>query len=294
MIFRTLGPRILLRAGIMLYQKFSPSPILIPFVEAYYVWTSEGDMVDNMVIESPPSGFCSIVFNTGDAYTLTNKKFDNLNVPGSFIAGQSLYSYSLRLSGIVEMAGIVFKPAGLASLFNIPVYEFTEERIDLRQKFDAATVTRMEQKIKTIAAADNKAKLLEQFVLELCNSNIPVADSIDNAANLIVERNGMLHVNDILREVYMSRRNFERKFFKKVGLSPKYYARIRRISYLMNIISGKKNVDWVQLFNDCAYYDQSHFIKDFLEFTGRTPQQYLDANSELANIVNKPVTQSLH
>lgn len=276
----------------MLYQKFSPCAQLAPFIETYYIWTSQGEPVNNLVVESPPNGFCSIVFNTGDAYTLKNKKYDTLAVPGSFIAGQAIYSYSLHISGFISIAGIVFKPAGLASLFGLPVYEFTEERIDLKEKFSLQMVTHVEQQLRMLTDNAEKAKLLEAFVLGLCG-HIPWPDCIDHAANRIVEHNGMLHINDLLKDVYMSRRNFERKFFKKVGLSPKYYARIRRFSFLMDRIAGKKQADWVQLFSDCAYYDQSHFIKDFITFTGRTPQQYLEANKELATMIQKPVTKAL-
>lgn len=277
----------------MLYQKFSPCAQLAPFIETYYIWTSQKELVNNLVVESPPNGFCSIVFNTGDAYTLKNKKYDTLAVPRSFIAGQAIYSYSLTLSGCIAVAGIVFKPAGLASLFHLPVYEFTEERIDLKKKIGSRLVAHIEEQLKALTDASEKAKLLEQFVLELCNNNIPGSDEIDIAANRIVELNGMLYVTDLLKDIYMSRRNFERKFFKKVGLSPKYYARIRRFSFLMNRIAGKKEADWVQLFSDCAYYDQSHFIKDFIAFTGRTPQQYIEANTELATMIQKPVTKAI-
>jgi methylphosphotriester-DNA--protein-cysteine methyltransferase len=111
---------------------------------------------------------------------------------------------------------------------------------------------------------------------------------IDQVANLIIEKNGLIDVAEIMQEVYMSRRNFERRFFKKVGLSPKYYARLRRISYILNLIAGKKKADWPSLFSECEFYDHSHFIKDFTEFTGRTPQQYLEYNIELANFIEKP------
>ena len=277
----------------MLYQKFRPCAQLAPFVESYYVWTSKDEPVNNLVVESPPNGFCSIVFNTGDTYLLKNKKYAGFIVPRCFIAGQAIYSYSLSLTGVISIAGIVFKPAGLASLFHLPVYEFTEERMDLRKHTDPLLVTHIEEQLKALTDASDKAKLLEQFVLELCNNTIPVPDDIDIAANRIVELNGMLYVHDLLKDIYMSRRSFERKFFKKVGLSPKYYARIRRFSFLMNSIAGKKEADWVQLFSDCAYYDQSHFIKDFIAFTGRTPQQYLEANKELATMIQKPVTEPI-
>ena len=277
----------------MLYQKFHPCKELESFVECYYVWQSGNEPVKDLVVESPPNGFCSIVFNTGDTYFIRNKKYEKLVVPAEFVAGQSIYSYKLFLSGDISIAGIVFKPAGLATLFNLPVFEYTEERIDLRTVFMASLVERYAGELKKSEDANQKGKLLEDFVLKFYQANKPEPDCIDEVANRIVETNGLLHVNELIENVYMSRRNFERRFFKKVGLSPKYYARIRRISYLMNIIAGKKKVDWASIFSECEYYDQSHFIKDFMEFTGRTPQQYLEENNELANLVEKPREQRL-
>jgi AraC-like DNA-binding protein len=276
----------------MIYKKYSPCKELSAFVECYFIWNSENEAVKDMVIESPPNGFCSIVFNCGEPYYLQNKKYDKLFVPKQFIAGQSIYSYKLFLNGKISIAGIVLKPAALATLFNLPTYEYTEERIDLRKVFKENFV---DEFAKNIANADvlEKVKLLEAFVKKHYDINKPQPDYIDEAANLIVEKHGMVNVKEIMENIYMSRRNFERKFFKKVGLSPKYYARIRRIGYLMSFIAGKRNVDWAMLFNEFEFYDQSHFIKDFLEFTGRTPQQYLEENKELAHFVERPKQQPI-
>jgi AraC-like DNA-binding protein len=275
------------------YQKFQPCQLLQPFVECYFVWQSANAPVANLVVESPPSGFCSIVFNAGDPYFLQNKKYEKLAVPKAFIAGHAIYSYKLFFNGVISIAGIVFKPAALATLFNLPTYEYTEERHDLNRVFKPQPVSILSEQLKNETDPKRKAKLLEAFVLQRYNSHHPQTDFIDEAANLIVAKNGILQVNDLLQNIFMSRRNFERRFFKKVGLSPKYYARIRRIGYLMNMIAGKKKADWATIFSECEFYDQSHFIKDFMEFTGRTPKQYLEENSELANLVEKPREQSL-
>lgn len=277
----------------MQYEKFSPSPLLLPYVECYFIWHSENLPVYGLVVESPPSGFCSIVFNSGDPYFLQNKKYERLAVPNAFIAGQSIYIYKLFLDGNISVAGIVFKPAALATLFDLPVYEYTEERIDLNKIFIPAVVTHLSEKLSAEKEPLQKARLLEDFLLKHFEKNKPEPDYIDYAANLIVEKNGMLHINDLLKDIYMSRRNFERRFFKKVGLSPKYYARIRRMSYLFNLIAGKKKVDWGTIFSECEFYDHSHLIKDFLEFTGRTTQQYLEENKVLAHLVEKPKQQPL-
>lgn len=277
----------------MTYKKYSPCEVLQPFVECYFVWESTEPLEDLLVLESPPSGFCSIVFNNGDDYFLQNKKYEQLAVPKQFLSGQSIYSYKLFLKGHISMAGIVLKPTALFSLFNLPVHEYVEERVPLQNVFKKTFLDAFISQLQKLQDAGEKVKLLEDLVLKHFNQTKPAIDSIDNAANSIIERNGMVNINDLLKDVFMSRRNFERRFFKKVGLSPKYYARIRRISFVTNLIAGKKKVDWVALFAQCEFYDQSHFIKDFLEFTGRTPQQYLAENAELANLVEKPKMESI-
>ncbi len=272
----------------MFYRKYPSCAALHPFVKCYFIWDSEGALESSMSIESPPSGFCSIVFNYGDPYFLHNKKYEKLQVPLCFICGQSIYSYKLVLQGTIGMAGIVFKPAALATLFRLPMYEYVEERLDLGKVFKNEIVAHYAMQIKQCHEESEKIKLLEAFLLSQIGQQKPEPDYIDMAANFIVAHNGMLQVTDLIKNSYMSRRTFERKFFNKVGLSPKYYARIRRIGYLCNLIAGKKKVDWAKVFYECDFYDQAHFIKDFEEFTGRTPKQYLRENTELANYVGKP------
>lgn len=277
----------------MIYRKYRPSELLNPFIECYFIWDSEGPMEEAITIESPPNGFCSIVFNYGDSYYLQNKKYEKMQVPKQFVSGQSIYSYKLFLQGTIGITGIVFKPAALATIFQLPIYEYTEERIDLYKVFKKNVVDHYVIEISLATGEEQRVKLLEEFIMKQYQLQKPNPDYIDEAANLIVEKNGLLQVTDLLKNSFMSRRSFERKFFQKVGLSPKYYARIRRIGYLCNLIAGRKKVDWPSVFYECEFYDQAHFIKDFEEFTGRTPQQYLNENSELANYVEKPVIQAL-
>lgn len=276
----------------MRYRKFNPSSILSSFVECYFIWDSEGRLETPMVIESPPSGFCSIVFNYADPYYLQNKKYERLAVPMQFISGQSIYSYKLFLEGEIGVAGIVFKPAALATIFQLPIYEYTEERIDLYKIFKKPVIDKYVTQIK-LAGEEQKVHLLEEFLMQQYRIQKPEPDYIDQAANYIVEHNGLLQVSDLLKDSCMSRRSFERKFFQKVGLSPKYYARLRRIGYLLTFVAGKRKADWPKIVAECEFYDQAHFIKDFKEFTGRSPQQYLKENTELANYVEKPKPESL-
>src|SRR5215510_522218 len=140
----------------MTYQKFTPCDLLVPYVECYFVWQSSPEGVKDLIVESPPSGYCSIVFNCGDDYFLQNKKYEQLKVPKQFICGQSIYSYKLFLNGYISIAGIVFKPSALATLFGLPTYEYTEERIDFRSVFSKPFVHALIENIQQATDANTK------------------------------------------------------------------------------------------------------------------------------------------
>lgn len=272
----------------MVYRKYQPAARWLPFVECYYVWENDILPPEALAVESPPSGFTSIVFNYRDPYWLHNVKYPKLPVPPQFIAGQSIYSYTLTLPGVIGMAGIVFKPAALATLFGLAMFELVEERVDLRKIFPEALVDRYAAAFRAHDSPEAKASLLEQFLEDTADPAKAIPDYVDQAANEIVNYNGLVQLSKLVQMSCTSRRTFERNFFQKVGLSPKFFSRIRRISYICNQIAGKTQVNWLKIYLENDFYDHSHFIRDFEEFIGRSPGQYLKDNHELIHHVEKP------
>jgi AraC-like DNA-binding protein len=268
----------------MLYRKITPSLLLQPFVECYYIWECSLTRKQVLSVESPPNGYTSFVFNYGDTYQVSSCKAQDYSVPQAFITGQSTKSYQFRLQGRVGMVGVVFKPAGISSLFGLPMYEFVDERTDLLCVLGKSIGFLSER----IGEAFNHAEqigLIEEYLLLQLSKNNRTTDRIDYATNLIVTKNGNIHVDDLAEEACICRRQFERKFLYKVGVSPKYYSRLRRISFLCsNLASQRWHVKhWHDYIHQAGYYDQAHFIKDFTEFTGRSPATYAKNNVELAN-----------
>jgi hypothetical protein len=115
----------------MIYKKIAPSALLMPFVETFYVWEMSVSHNGISKIESPPSGFCSMVFNYGDTYAVDNAKGIETTVPSSFLTGQATRKYLLSVTRNLGLVGIVFKPSALFLLLGIPMYEFNDQRINL-------------------------------------------------------------------------------------------------------------------------------------------------------------------
>ena len=65
------------------------------------------------------------------------------------------------------------------------------------------------------------------------------------------------------------------KLFKeKCGLPPKMIQRIFRFNNVL-MHAQTSGLNWTALSHDAGYTDQSHFIKDFKQFTGLTPKTFL-------------------
>jgi AraC-like DNA-binding protein len=59
-----------------------------------------------------------------------------------------------------------------------------------------------------------------------------------------------------------------------VGLTPKRFARVRRLQRILDAAARNVNVDWAEAAVEHGYYDQAHLINDFRELTGITPTAY--------------------
>lgn len=268
----------------MFYRKYQPAPHLRPFVECYYVWENSLSLTQPISVESPPNGYGSLVFNYGTPYQFQTSKRGTITVPTTFLSGQATSSYQLELRGQIGMIGAVFRPAGLSSLFGLPMYEFVDERIELAAIL-GDRINTVQNQMDEIGATAGRISVLETFLSAQLAHSGAVTDRTDFVANLIVEQRGTVNINGLMDELYVCRRQFERKFLQKVGISPKYYARIRRIGYLCAQLANRRwNVDdWHDVVYRAGYYDQSHFIREFTGFMGRSPSLYVRDNVELAN-----------
>lgn len=270
----------------MIYRKFPPPSVLSPFVECYFIWDSGTSLDQPLRVESPPTGFASIVFNYGDEYRLSNQTHQELSVPRFFLGGQAVGRYELDLSGYIAQVGIVFKPAGLSTLFNLPMFELTEERADLRSVL-GKQAEELGMRIAETPGQVQKIRLLDHWLQKQFRRREQAMDRIDRVANFMVEQNGLVELDELMRIACLSRRQFERRFLAKVGVSPKYYARIRRLSRICYLLTYRGQDDWQHLIGEGGFYDQAHFIKDFKQFMGTTPSQYYQDNQQLSQFLER-------
>jgi len=266
----------------MRYQKFPPTNSLLPFVACYFIW--EGDARNGLDVQSPPNSYASIVFNFGDPYSASQHNQPPVITPRAFVSGQFTTNYTLSLRGTIGMAGIVLKPTALHNFFGVRMSELVNARVPL-SFLPGLPEAILWPAVKQQTTDAGRIDVLEQLLLSylaVAKANLSV---IDEAVEYIDARNGCVVIEEVAAQLKISRRYLEKRFLEKVGVSPKFYARIKRFGKLSNIIAHSEKIDWQAIVEEYGFHDQSHLIKEFMEFNQMNPSQYHLVHREMTRFV---------
>ena len=87
----------------------------------------------------------------------------------------------------------------------------------------------------------------------------------------------------------LGKKQFERLFAEQVGANPKEYARIARFQKSLKCMqSHPGGISQAQLAYHCGYADQSHFIREFRQFSGYTPGALLKVCAPYSDLFTDP------
>lgn len=111
--------------------------------------------------------------------------------------------------------------------------------------------------------------------LFLVHLNPVAADSlIQEAVNRLITTQGQIRVHDLQQQLCISASPFEKRFRAIVGTSAKKFASLVRFQSVLKSITTHSTLK--DLGYDYSYYDQAHFTKDFKQFSGLTPKEWLE------------------
>jgi methylphosphotriester-DNA--protein-cysteine methyltransferase len=126
--------------------------------------------------------------------------------------------------------------------------------------------------------------VLEKYLIrKICKIN-PVPDIVDYAVKAIIQKKGIVSISQLSDDLCISPRQFRRRFTEKIGITPKMCARIKRFNYVTNL-SADAFANWMDMVHEGGYYDQAHFIRDFSDFSGKSPTEFMHYNQKMAQLM---------
>ncbi|MEL6256119.1 MAG: helix-turn-helix domain-containing protein [Bacteroidota bacterium] len=204
---------------------------------------------------------------------------------GVHFLGQRNTPMSFRVKKSVRVFGIRFKPFAFARILQIPIHNLTDQFLPLRQVFELSGP--QEKSIHHILInweLERQCAEANQLLENLMEDSLTIDQNLRAQLNYILDRKGVLRVQELFTEFGVSKVTLHKHFINKVGLSPKKVSRIWRMNYFLQLKDNTSDENLTSLCLECGFYDQAHFIKEFKSMLGSAPREFFGQKSELLEI----------
>ena len=265
----------------MNYQRYTPHPLLAPYVQCYWSVESMDTCVNPSKERIFPDGCTELIFHYGELFTKSAFPDVSIVQPRSFIHGQIKGFMEISATGKVGIFSVRFHPDGLSAFARHDLQDITGANIDVKD-FWGGDGDVLADRILNAACNRQRISLVEQFLFRRLSGFGQAAGAVAHCVQAISLSNGNVNIDGLAAKLNVGRRHLERKFASNVGLSPKLLARIVRFQHILTLIEHRRFDKLTTLAYEGGFYDQAHFIKDFKIFTGLNPKQYFSENLALA------------
>jgi AraC-like DNA-binding protein len=264
-------------------QEFQPSFELAPYVTSFW----EGDFNINrsslLTQRVVPNGYLEIIIHVTPLHCELFKNGNWSHSPDHTIIGMHTEPYIVKFNDVVKVFGIRLKPEGIFNLFAIPSSLFRDKYEDMEDVLGNDFRILCSQ-IRESLSVNERISFASNYLIKSLQKNKIEYSYINRAAEVIRNRKGAIIMDELSDEACISRRQLERAFYDKLGISPKQYMRLSRLNEVHRLLELKEELNLTSVSHLCGYADQAHFIREFKSFMGYTPTVFIKNRSEF--IVN--------
>jgi AraC-like DNA-binding protein len=259
----------------MRFSSCKPTVLLADFVDNFWLYEGyEAEHADERIL---PTGTIELVINLRenelriyDAEPPNHcSRFSGAIVSGAY--GKGFISDSEEEAFII---GAHFKPGGAFPFLGVPADELADTHVDLEMLWGSSAVLFRERLCEASTAAERFHLLEDTLIGHLfcpMEHHYAVSTALESFGRQID-----VTVRDIARNVGLSQRRFIQVFKEEVGATPKLFSRVQRFQRARAIIHRQvEAADWTGIAVECGYFDQSHLIREFQEFSGLSPAAYV-------------------
>ncbi|MEU5275073.1 helix-turn-helix domain-containing protein [Streptomyces asoensis] len=175
----------------------------------------------------------------------------------------------------VRLVGVHFKPWGMSPFLGVPASELRDRWVPVDAVWQRS-VDRIRNRVGEAASTTETLRALEaELLARLTDAPARGLDLVRRTGLRLEATHGTIPVGGLADTAGVSGNHLAGLFNEHVGVTPKKMARIYRFARLIVSVDALCPVDWARLAQSAGYFDHAHFSKEFKEFTGHTPTQYL-------------------
>lgn len=250
---------------------FPPYPVSL-FVDHFVVMKGYPSANEERIF---PNNKMEIFFNLGESLEgRVNKTSHIFLLKESVISGIRNTYLNFKPGPFFFMAGLRFSLFGFYHLFGIPAHEFKNHNFDTKDIWGYEMELVREQLLEAPDLQNLIRKLYRWISDKLSDTEVQDAEKWMQVAHKL--QNLPLRIKPFLADVMgYSHKHSVQLIKDKSGLPPKTIQQICRFEAVLHLIGKDNNLHWMDFVSMAGYADQSHMIREFRQFTGLTPAEYV-------------------
>ena len=274
--------------GSPLFSTYRPGPPLDEFVDSFWIAANAQAPRKERIL---PSGTFELVLNLRDDEI---RVYDPAELhrcrrlSGAVLSGTYSRAFACDASQHAAMFGVHFKPGGAFPFIGTRASDLADTHADLADVWGRAA-DEVRERLCSAETPIQRFHVMERFLARRLRLSPKLHPAVPVALRMFGSGGTGAAVRDAAREVGVSGRHFVRLFSAEIGLTPKLFCRLLRFQRARRLAANLVRVrpdrvarpeitvvhDWAELATTCGYFDQSHLINDFEEFSGLSPTHYL-------------------
>ena len=253
------------------FKHYVPGKPLSEFVALF--WYAEGHDMPYSKERVLPEGVVELVIQLGSP-----------RLSDSGIWGPRSKSVIIERTAQDRLLGIHFQTAGAFPFLGFPLWDLHNLGITLAELWGEQRASRLLCVLHDATSVEMKFRVLERWLMENANCALEHHAAVAFALREF-HRSPSRSGAEIADPVGYSQRRFIELFRNEVGITPKRFSRLCRFRKVISALQGQTTADWIDVAVSGGYFDQSHLIHEFREFSGLTPKEYLGLRTPHINHV---------
>jgi AraC-like DNA-binding protein len=258
-----------------IFNFYKPKPPLSKFVDNF--WLYEGSEAERKTERILPTGTLELAINLRQ----NEQRFYDAERPencsrfsGAIVSGAHGRSFTPDTAEENFIIGVHFKPGGAFPFLGLPAGDLADTHVDLETLWGPSAGRLRERLCEARTSAERFQLLQEALLSRLCHG-VEQHYAVSAAMEMFGKNQAGPTVREAAKYLGLSQRRFIQVFKAEVGITPKLFSRIQRFQQSRTFIQQNPSPNWASLALDLGYFDQSHFIREFLEFSGLSPTDYI-------------------
>ena len=252
-------------------QVYDPDKRISLFVKSICVFESADENI-HTTLPFFADGYPGLMFHD-TVHGLTIQPHQK-KMPLLFLYGQTIKPVTLEIDGAYQVILFQLYPFVLKNIFGISPPSIHDNCYDLQQLTNN-TVEKLPATLLSMQQVETRIEELTDFLYQLFLSRKEDIDSdVRQMIEIILASKGKEKIIQIAQQLKVTVRTLERKFLQETGLTPKKFAMIIQFQSSLKQLSVKDFNTLADIVYENGFADQSHFIKVFKAYTGKTPKAF--------------------